>query len=623
MDLAGARRTRWAGIGDPSLPLAFAALIILGLVSATPGSGIACERATALKEITLIPLTAVMVERRDEALTVRLQTGRTPRYRAIVLDAPARIVIDLEGARYAWCGPLTTNPEPIREIRGSQWKPGTARVVVELSRPVGYFIEERSDGLVVRLEPIAEGQAEIVQVQPFPVAEAQGVEVAQVQPPSGAEGQGAEAAQVQPSPVVEGAAAAGLALKDSTPFKVIRKDFKLKGHVEVGYRGFLLDRGQGLTDDNVDLEGELDFIYDLSRALRLRLHPRVAIDPLEQARNRYEPYDAYLEYTAAAWSLLVGQLIESWSAVEMFSPADLLNRRDLERNFYDPEKLGELMARLRLSLPEGGGIRQPTFSLYVLPLFRRTPLPTNHDRFRFDITGDNVGDFSKNSVEPSFDVGFGARLTSTIGSADLSLFYYGGPGRIPSFALDPTSLAPRLMPVYYRADAVGASAQWALGPWVLKGETVYTFTSGAELPRRFKGVVPDSYFQYVVGVDRTFTDVLGKNEVTVTVEYSGEDNPRITSITGLRPFKSDLFLGARWQFHDPRRTEVRAFLAADVLKSEQLWLADFKTTVYGNLKLVLEGQFVNRGPSKAPDHLSVFGIFPNNTNIRVAVRYEF
>jgi hypothetical protein len=609
MDLARARRTRWAGIGDSSLPLAFAALIILGgLVSLAPGSVMACERATALKETTLIPLTAVVVERRDEALTVRLQTGGPPRYSATVLDAPARIVIDLEGARFAWCGPLTTNPEPIREIRGSQWKPATARVVVELSRPVGYFIEERPDGLVVLLELVAEGQkAEIIQVKPPPVAEPRGVEVA----------------QVQTTPAVEGGSAAAPTLKEPTPFKVIRRDYKLKGHVEVGYRGFLIDRGQGLTDDNVDLEGELDFTYDLSRALRLRLHPRVAVDPLEQARNRYEPYDAYLEYTADSWSLLVGQLIESWSAVEMFSPADLLNRRDLERNFYDPEELGELMARLRLSLPEGAWIRQPTFSLYVLPLFRRTPLPTNHDRFRFDITGDNVGDLSKKSVEPSFDVGFGARLTATVGRADLSLFYYGGPGRLPSFAMDPTSLAPRLTPLYYRADSVGASAQGALGPWVFKGETVYTFTSAAELPRRFKGAVPDSYFQYVVGVDRTFTDVLGKNEVTVTLEYSGEDNPRVTSITGLRPFKSDVFLGARWQFHDQRRTEVRAFLAADVLKDEQLWLADVKTTVYGNLKIVLEGQFVNRGPSKAPDQLSVFGIFPNNTNIRVAVRYEF
>src|SRR5438552_2733624 len=284
---AAARRARWASIRDRWRPVTVAALIALGGLGPTaPRPVMACERGVAVGGSTLVQLTEVNVQRQDEGLTVVLRTGRTPRYAAMVLDGPPRIVIDLEAARYAWCGPLTTNHDPIRQVRGSQWKPGTARVVVELSRPVGYSIEERPDGLVLR----------------------------------------------------------------------------------------------------------------------------VAIDPLEQARNRYEPYDAYLEYTPDSWSFLVGQLIESWSAVEMFSPADLLNRRDLERNFYDPEKLGEVMARIRFASPDGGWFRQPTFSLYVLPVFPRTPLPTNHDRFRFDITGDNVGDLTKTRVEPAFGVVFGARM---------------------------------------------------------------------------------------------------------------------------------------------------------------------------------------------------------------------
>jgi hypothetical protein len=587
-----ARRARWAGAGVRSLPFAVAVLILLGGLLPPAPDIVAAREALAVRNgPSLIQLTAVAVEQRDEVLTVHLQTGGRPTYSATSLDAPARIVIDVKGARYAWCGPLTANPAPIREVRGSQWKPGVTRVVVELSRPVGYSVEERPDGLVLRLDPEAGDRA-------------------------------ARTAQLQPSPVVEGASAGLVARKDPTPLTVGPRYHTIKGHVEVGYRRFLMDREQGLADDNVDLEGELDYTLDFNRALRLRLHPRVAIDPLEKARNRFEPYDAYMEYTAESWALLGGQFIESWSAVETFSPADLLNRRDLERNFYDPQKLGELMARLRLFLPEQGWIRQPTFSLYALPLFRRTPLPTNHDRFRFDITGDNVGDLIQDVVEPSFDAGFAARLAATLGSADLSLFYYGGPGRIPSFAFVPR-LPPKLMPVYYRADSVGANAQWALGPWVLKGETVYTFTSTSGLPGAFKAAAPESYFQYVVGVDRTFTDVFGKNEVTLTLEYSGEDNPRVTALTGLRPFKSDLFLAARWQFHDQRRTQIRAFVAADVLQSEQLWLVDFKTAVYGNVKLLLEGQFVNRGKSTPPDHLSVFGLFPNNASIRVALRYEF
>jgi hypothetical protein len=536
-----------------------------------------------------LELTAVAVEGPGDALIVRLTTSRPPTYTATALSSPPRIVIDVDGARHAWRGPLSANPEPIREIRGSQWRPDVARVVVELSRQVGYTVESQSGGLVLRLETGPD-----------------------------------RVAQVEPAKVIDASTAALSGRKDPSPADAAgRVGPTIKGHVELGYRGFLVDRGQGLIDNNVNILGELDTTYDLTRSLRLRLHPRVAIDPLEPQRDRFQPYDAYAEYTAESWAVLAGQLIESWAAVEMFSPADLLNRRDVERNFYDPEKLGEVMVRLRVSLPEGEWIRQPSISLYALPVFQHTPLPPNHDRFRLDVTGDNVGDLTNKTVSPSFDTGFAVRSTATIGRADVALFYYGGPGRIPSLALDPRYIAPRLTPVYYRTDSVGASGQWALGPWVARGETVYTMTNTGGLPSTFKGAVPDSYFQYVVGIDRTFADVLGKNEVTVSLEYSGEDNPQLTSITGLRPFKSDFFLSAHWQFNDQRRTLLQAFLAADVLKNEQLWLVNFQTTVYGNLRLLLAGQFVNRGESTPPDHLSVFRIFPNNANLRIALRYEF
>ena len=48
-------------------------------------------------------------------------------------------------------------PEPLKEIRGSQFKPGTARVVVELTRKVGYRIEEGPPGLTVLIDAPAGG----------------------------------------------------------------------------------------------------------------------------------------------------------------------------------------------------------------------------------------------------------------------------------------------------------------------------------------------------------------------------------------------------------------------------------------------------------------------------------
>jgi type IV pilus assembly protein PilQ len=46
----------------------------------------------------------------------------------------------------------TATPAPIKEIRGSQWKTGTARLVVELTREVAYRIEEGPTGLTVIFE---------------------------------------------------------------------------------------------------------------------------------------------------------------------------------------------------------------------------------------------------------------------------------------------------------------------------------------------------------------------------------------------------------------------------------------------------------------------------------------
>jgi hypothetical protein len=253
------------------------------------------------------------------------------------------------------------------------------------------------------------------------------------------------------------------------------------------------------------------------------------------------------------------------------------------------------------------------------PAPRETPLPSNRDRFRFDATGDNRGDLARDAVVPSFDLAYAARLSATIDDADLFLFYFGGPGRIPAFEVSPLGTVTA---VYYRVDIGGAGFQWAMGPWLLKLETAYTWTRDDGLPARFARAVPNDYFQYVIGVDRTFTDVLGKNEVTLTLEYAGEDETA-QSLRGLRPYESDVFLGARWQFHDPRRTEVCASVATDVLVDKQLYQLDAHTTLYKQLKLVLAGQFVNRAPDSRPRRFTTFNLFPDNSNLELSLPFEF
>jgi hypothetical protein len=124
-----------------------AGLLILVVLA---GAGVGLARAAS----TLVEVKDVRVDRSADSLTVTVKaTGSVP-YEARTIGSPTRLVIDLEGAHYAapnarW----TPGVDPIREVRGSQWKPGVARVVVELIRKVGYRIDRTAEGLVVVLEP--------------------------------------------------------------------------------------------------------------------------------------------------------------------------------------------------------------------------------------------------------------------------------------------------------------------------------------------------------------------------------------------------------------------------------------------------------------------------------------
>src|SRR5512132_3832833 len=80
-----------------------------------------------------VQVTSVSVERVADAVTVRIRTSGQAKYQSSLIDSPNRLVIDLPGATYAWSKTtLNSDTEPVRQIRGSQWKGSVARVVVEL-----------------------------------------------------------------------------------------------------------------------------------------------------------------------------------------------------------------------------------------------------------------------------------------------------------------------------------------------------------------------------------------------------------------------------------------------------------------------------------------------------------
>jgi type IV pilus assembly protein PilQ len=145
-------------------------LLLLAVVAAGIG--------TAQTPDAAVQVTSLSVDRLSDGATVRIKTSGPAKYQSSFIDSPNRLVLDLPGAKYTWSKTtLKSDTEPVREVRGSQWKGSVARVVVELSRKVGYRIDQDADGLLIVLEPAGTAQAEkpaakpretMAKVQPAP-----------------------------------------------------------------------------------------------------------------------------------------------------------------------------------------------------------------------------------------------------------------------------------------------------------------------------------------------------------------------------------------------------------------------------------------------------------------------
>ena len=115
------------GRGDRRMkPLAPIVGLLLLLVSITVGVG------TAQVPETAVQVSSVSVDRTADGVAVRIKTSGPAKFQSSYIDSPHRLVIDLPGSTYTWNKPpQKSDVEPVREVRGSQFRVGITRIVVE------------------------------------------------------------------------------------------------------------------------------------------------------------------------------------------------------------------------------------------------------------------------------------------------------------------------------------------------------------------------------------------------------------------------------------------------------------------------------------------------------------
>jgi hypothetical protein len=118
-----------------------ARLVLATLLAALPA--VAAAQSAAPAELT----EATIVER-EAAVEVWVRLSRETRYQSELIDSPDRLVLDFEDTAYRWAKQAqTVSANPVRQLRGSQFRKGVARLVIELQRRVEYTIESDREGL--------------------------------------------------------------------------------------------------------------------------------------------------------------------------------------------------------------------------------------------------------------------------------------------------------------------------------------------------------------------------------------------------------------------------------------------------------------------------------------------
>lgn len=127
------------------------AALLLSVVAVAVGLGTARVAAQeAPPDVELARLSAITITTQAEGVRVHIKTAGAAHYRAEFMDSPNRLVLDLDGTIYDWRKtPVIVGADPLRQVRGSQYRKGVARVVLEFTRKAGYAIREEEDGLAI------------------------------------------------------------------------------------------------------------------------------------------------------------------------------------------------------------------------------------------------------------------------------------------------------------------------------------------------------------------------------------------------------------------------------------------------------------------------------------------
>ncbi len=343
-----------------------------------------------------------------------------------------------------------------------------------------------------------------------------------------------------------------------------------QGEAAFEFRQFESDTDQNTVESVPSLFTRIDTKND-GEIMDMAFRGYGRVSEREPSRNILRFEDAYARFPVGPegdWSFFAGYKTYNWTATEAFHPADAVNSRNLDSEFENFEKMGELTIEVEIPVFRGN------FSLFYWPRFEAPHFPGAKSRLGtgVDLDRPRVLGSSDPLDDSVWRHQFGARFSNVWGDADFSLHYLRhidrnypllGDANYTQVVVGGSTITipskTTLTPYYFEANQIGGTLSYVSGALISKVEFAW---------RQFETPVRPIYN----AATSTFLSPKDHQEVALGFEYLlGHENGLESyfilegnTFFGLEEaerqaisvFQRDVLLGYRLNFNDDMGREV-------------------------------------------------------------------
>lgn len=305
-------------------------------------------------------------------------------------------------------------------------------------------------------------------------------------------------------------------------------NFDIQGTVELDHISYIKKEQGKINSRNegtLTLKGNIDF----NEKIVFKSVFEARKDLQDNYRDRLYLREAYFTFSSEKADLKIGKQIINWGTADIYNPTDNINPVDYSDFFdFEDNKLGVWMANLKYfyddnhfteliispSLP-ALAVPNPD-SRWVLRLPKSMPNPLMPSTLK------NI-QYHYEGLRPNFqDAGLllGIKNGVTVNGWDFSQSFLAGMNYLPDFTsslvgIKETHVEVALAPSFERLYVLGLDFAKAFKKFGLRGEFAL---KGLSRPQA-KGQLAAAYYEYIIGIDHTFSQLLFQKNVLVILQW--------------------------------------------------------------------------------------------------------